>query len=394
MKLTNRFSPVALSLALFLMTLSGVVRSEALPADKLRQQQRVQQQVHDMAERLAAEVLDLQLQQLRENNLVAHPYYVEIARMRDHLDELVTNEMSDVIALLEEADVDDEAARVKIFQDAREKSRLIVTQLLAEQQILLRRLKIAELARQVQQLIVQQTKTMTSTQNLLKQPESSRAELNLATLEDQRDVGLTCGQFEKNLRDAVQLAGTIGQDAAEALKICEQERLSKRLVDAEASLRSADFQPATLEQKGVIGVLQSMLAKIQRLQKSIDGSASELENKIAEALAQQEEILSESEKKDFDANAADKAAAEQNKIAKDVAAIKAMTPSSPELKAALDKAQLAAEKAAEKLFEQKTPEAQAEAKKAIESLQVAAKEAQKATQEAQKAQLAQNSPPL
>ena len=129
MKLTNRFSPVALSLTLFLMTLSGVVRSEALPADKLRQQQRVQQQVHDMAERLAAEVLDLQLQQLRENNLVAHPYYVEIARMRDHLDELVTNEMSDVIALLEEADVDDEAARVKIFQDAREKSRLSVTQL-------------------------------------------------------------------------------------------------------------------------------------------------------------------------------------------------------------------------------------------------------------------------
>ena len=62
MKLTNRFSPVALSLTLFLMTLSGVVRSEALPADKLRQQQRVQQQVHDMAERLAAEVLDLQLQ--------------------------------------------------------------------------------------------------------------------------------------------------------------------------------------------------------------------------------------------------------------------------------------------------------------------------------------------
>ena len=272
------------------LLLFGFVRTtvaEALPSEKLRQQQRIQRQVHDMAERLAADVLDLQLLQLRENNLGAHPYFLEIERMRDHLSELVDNEMADVISLLEKADLDDEAQRAKLFQEAREKSRLIVTQLLAEQQILLRRLKIAELARQVQQLILQQTRTLTTTQSLFKQAEDRRQDLNLTAVEDQRDMGLTCGQFEKNLRDASQLTGTIGQDAAAALQLYEKEKLTQRLLDAETALRAAEFQPAIVQQKGIIDVLQSMLAKIQRLQKSIDGTSSEIENKIAAAIEKQ-----------------------------------------------------------------------------------------------------------
>ncbi|NBW87563.1 MAG: hypothetical protein EBR23_12275, partial [Planctomycetia bacterium] len=180
-------------LSALILASASLALAETSPADRLRQQQRVQEQVQDMAERLAADVLDTQLQQLRENNLQGHPYFGEIQRMRDHIDTLVRNEMADVIALLEKADLSDEAARARVFQEAREKSRLIVTQLLEEQQILMRRLKIAELGRQVQQLILQQTRAMGVTQNAAKQAEDRRQELNLAALEDQRDVGTTCG---------------------------------------------------------------------------------------------------------------------------------------------------------------------------------------------------------
>ena len=62
------------------LLLFGFVRTtvaEALPSEKLRQQQRIQRQVHDMAERLAADVLDLHLQRAAQvitsrNDAIAH----------------------------------------------------------------------------------------------------------------------------------------------------------------------------------------------------------------------------------------------------------------------------------------------------------------------------------
>src|SRR5271157_4160548 len=131
---------------------------QTVSAQRLQQQKQVQQQASDVARQLVGEVLDVQLQQFRDNNLTSHPWYAEIRSMRDHLDEMVNKQMKEVVDILEKADLNDGAQRADAFQTARKKSREILVRIQVEQQILLRRLKIAELARQIRQLIEHQTK--------------------------------------------------------------------------------------------------------------------------------------------------------------------------------------------------------------------------------------------
>ena len=147
----------------------------------LQQQKQAQLQARDLARQLVAEVLDVQLEQFRDNNLTGHPWYAEIRSMRSHLDEMVTKQMHEVLAILEQADLNDPAERVKAFQSAREKSRAVLVRIQVEEQsaCCAGPLKILELARQIRQLIEHQNKVYASTQTLPQQPVESRQELNL-----------------------------------------------------------------------------------------------------------------------------------------------------------------------------------------------------------------------
>ena len=62
---------------------------QTVSPQRLQQQKQIQQQASDIARQLVGEVLDVQLQQFRDNNLTSHPWYGEIRSMRDHLDEMV-----------------------------------------------------------------------------------------------------------------------------------------------------------------------------------------------------------------------------------------------------------------------------------------------------------------
>jgi hypothetical protein len=138
----------------------SIASAQSPLAERARQQQQVQKEVRDMARNLIGEVLDKQIQQLRENGLTKHPWYAEIAGMRKNLDRMVEQMMPEVIALLAKVDPEKPADREKAFELARQKSREIVIRLLVERQALLRRLKIAEMAAQVQQLIVLQEEVL------------------------------------------------------------------------------------------------------------------------------------------------------------------------------------------------------------------------------------------
>ena len=63
---------------------------QTVSPQRLQQQKQVEQQASDIARQLVGEVLDVQLQQFRDNNLTQHPWYGEIRSMRDHLDEMVS----------------------------------------------------------------------------------------------------------------------------------------------------------------------------------------------------------------------------------------------------------------------------------------------------------------
>ncbi len=136
---------------------AAALNAQTLPAEQARKQEQVQRQVQAMARELVGSVLDLQLQQLKENGLTSHPWYGEIRNMQTHLDDMIKAEMPAVLALLTKTAKGTEAERQQAFQQARLKGREIVIRLLVERQSLLRRLKIAEMAAQVQQLILLQT---------------------------------------------------------------------------------------------------------------------------------------------------------------------------------------------------------------------------------------------
>src|SRR5208282_744353 len=110
------------------------VVAQSVSAQRLQQQKQVQQQSSDVARQLVGEVLDVQLQQFRDNNLTSHPWYSEIRSMRDHLDEMVKTQMKEVVDILEKADLNDDAQRVHAFQTARKKSREILVRIQVEQQ--------------------------------------------------------------------------------------------------------------------------------------------------------------------------------------------------------------------------------------------------------------------
>ena len=288
---------------LILVSGAAAMQAQTLPVDRARRQQQVQRQVRTMARQLVGSVLDLQLQQLRENGLTSHPWYNEIRTMREHLDEMVESEMSNVIAMLSKIDTEDEAQRDKVFRAAREKSRDIVIRLLVERQTLLRRLKIAEMAARVRQLIELETKVLMATLSLPEQPTARRQALNLTAIEDQRDVKATYLQFKEALAEVSHWPPPLGEEAAEGLRKLTENRVDEELVAAETHLQGAAFAEAATSQKTVIRGLQALLLQMQHAQKIAERQNDALGQKIRELIEKQEEIQKATQQNPLDKQA-------------------------------------------------------------------------------------------
>jgi len=356
----------------FHATLSA--QTPTVSVERLKLQKEVRQQASDDARDLVRDVLDVQLQQFRDNNLTSHPWYGEIRSMRDHLDEMVNTRMKEVVDILEKAEGSSNAGqRALAFQTARAKSREILVRIQVEEQILLRRLKIAELARQIQQLIEHQTKVRKETEAVPGEPTDRRNELNLAALEDQRDVAASFGQFKQSLRQTVHFGGDVGREAAEAVQMVDKQQIDHMMIKAETGLRRGDFTIAVGSQRDIIAALEALLQKIRHMQKAMD--ATSLEEKIAEALNKQEELREASAKKPLEPDVADKLAAQQDEMAKKIDELSASAKAS--VRAALEQAKQEAAEAANNLLEQKQSEALAHQDKAVLDLKAAAHEAQK-----------------
>ncbi|MGA2035686.1 MAG: hypothetical protein ABSG68_25845, partial [Thermoguttaceae bacterium] len=235
--------------AIVLLACAAVVSAQMLPTERARQQQQLQQQVRIMARDLVGSVLDLQLRQLKENGLTADTWYKEIGAMREHLDELIAAEMPQVIVLLTKVETAGKAERQAVFAQAREKSREIVIRLLVERQALLRRLRMAEIVAQIEQLIRLEIRTRDATDALPAQPEDRRAAMNLTVLEDQRDIRATYGQFKEGLAEVSRWTGPFGVEAGEDLKLLATSGVDQEVVSAESRLRAAQFVDAVQSQQ-------------------------------------------------------------------------------------------------------------------------------------------------
>ncbi len=352
-----------------------LVCAQTLEADSLARQRQVQQRVREMAEQLVGSVLDVQLQQLEENGLSHLDLYRDIQTMRTHLDTLVGSAMPEIVQLLNELEAAEGDQRRKVFTAAREKSREIVVRLIVERQALLKRLKIAELAAQVRQLIHLETEAMAATQLLPEQPANRRESLNLATLEDQRDVRALYGRFVETLEDVSGWTGVFGAEAARGLRLLGEARVDQELIRAESSLQSAAFAEATGAQKAVIRGLRSLLTRIQRAQGLMnDASNAAAADEVREMIERQEKLQETTRKGTPEQIDDDELVEQQRGIRDDIRRLADATEHSPDIEQALARAEQSADQARNEMFDQQRDEALTSQQRVVEQLEQAAEE--------------------
>ena len=358
--------------ALIVAMVAASAFAQTTQPQSLLRKQEAQQQVRAMARDLVAAILEVQLVQLEENELTATDLYREIRAMRGHLDELIDAEMPQVLALL--AKIRDASAgeREKTFVAARQKSREILVRLLVERQAVLRRLRIAEMAAQVRQLIRSQTKILEVTESLPEQPSDRRDALTLSAVEDERDVKAVYMRLQATIEDVATWGGEVGSLASGALKMLRQAKIDAEMDGAGRSLEQTRFGEAAASEKNVLKALRELLEILEKVQGLMQKDRQTMEQAVRELVDRQRDIRQATSQSELGDRDAQQLVQQQSQVQKDVAKLSKDSQPSPEAAQPLQEAAKSAEDAAAKLFEGKQAEALAEQDKVLENLNKAA----------------------
>ena len=117
--------------------------------------------------------------------------------MRGNIEGLVGNEMQGVVDLLAKAESAEPGDQAQAVQASRRLIRHVTIRLSAERQMLLRRLKVADIAAQVRRLTRQQSAVLRATEALPQQLPGRREAVTLAALEQQRTAEEQTEQRER-----------------------------------------------------------------------------------------------------------------------------------------------------------------------------------------------------
>ncbi|MBI5760689.1 MAG: hypothetical protein HZA46_19395 [Planctomycetales bacterium] len=356
------------SLVVMLIVAGGGSTANGEPADNLRSRQEAQQRARTMARELVSSVLEVQLQQLEENGLKELPLYRDIEGMRENLSKLVDAEMAQVVDLLAKAQQGDKATRDQSFKDARRLIRDVIVRLSYERQMLLRRLKTAELAAQTKRVIELQTKTHDVTKGLPDQPQARRETAALQTIEDQRDVKELVVQLIDSLGDVSRWDGPVGAAAGEGLKLLNTASVGKELDQAEKRLESTSYADATTSQQAVIRGLQQLLAKLEATRGLLDADRDSSLAAVREVFEKQEQLRDQTKQAAAAKTDPEKLVAQQNDVAQDLRKLAEALADNPDVRELVEQARVAATEARTDLFESTLPEAMADQDKVLASL--------------------------
>jgi hypothetical protein len=370
--------PLVALLVLFLTAASAPAQPDPVaPTDggSVAQRQALQERVRAMARDLVGGVIDIQLQQLRENDLQSLAIYGELTEMRKHVDELVARQMPGVLEVLTRLAESPADQREPLLVAARQKSRQVLVSLLVERQTVLRRLRIAEIAAQVRRVIAMQTNVLGVTEKLPAEPAARREPGTLRAIEDQADVAAVYRGLKQMLRDAAGWVGPVGAEATEGLRLLETAHVDAELANAESRLRAAQLAEAPASQQAVIRGLEPLLVRMERAQGLDQPDTTSAEQALNDLVKEQQQLRQETAETNLAQPEADKLVNRQAELAKRVKPL-AEAPNAPaEMKQDLQQATAAAKEAAAKMFEQKRDDALAEQQRAIESLKRAAQRA-------------------
>jgi hypothetical protein len=337
--------------------------------DALRQKQQAQERARTMARELVSGILDVQLRRLAENNLTQLPIYGEIQAMREHLDELVDNEMQQVISQLVAAQQVEGETRVVRMQEARQTIRTVVVTLMAERQKLLKRLGVARLAAQTRHLIGLQTTTLNRTERLPRLAVTEREASVLTTVQNQQDVIALYFQLVASLEDVRGWGGPLADGAIEGLHVLTTAQVDAELKQALLQLDSSQYEPATQHQDRVLRGLRAMLKVIEQAQgiEGLDRTAAR--ERVRQVRQQQEQLRDESRRDALEADTArDLFAERQRQIQKQLGELAELANEFPTAAALLEQAREAAVAAEQQLFTGEKADALLEQGRVIGSL--------------------------
>lgn len=327
-----------------------------------------QERARAMARDLVATALDVQLRQLEDNGLEQLPLHAEIKAMRGNIEGLVGNEMQGVVELLAKAESAQPEEQAQTVQEARRLIRHVTIRLSAERQMLLRRLKVADIAAQVRRLAGQQSAVLKATESLPQQQPGRRESVTLAALEQQRTAGLLYGVLVASLEDVRTWEGPVGAAATESLRRLRDGQAEAVLKAAEERLATSDFAAAAAAQRQVLDLLATLEQRIERSQGVAASRADAALAAVRDMQRQREELRAEIAKAPPTDAAIEALVEKQAELRQDLNKLDEVAATAPDVAPLVQKAKEAAIASTEKLFEGDTRQSVAEEGKVLGSL--------------------------
>lgn len=274
------------------MLLAAVLacRGLGLADEPVQQRKRQQQAAVDLARRLIADVLDVQLAQFQDNGLDTLPVYRDIQAMRINIDRVTEEDMQRIISLLNQAQQAGGETQTKLVTQARQNAREVVTVLMAERERLRQRLKVAHIQQQLRQLIEQQQRVRSDTAQLDATPREQRDRATVAALEDQRDARTLFDQLDASLETARQWESAEGQAAEASKRRLQDEGTAALFKDAESDLAKGDTEHALQAQDAIVEQLSEVLEKMETAQGLKPFDSSSALDAVDDILQQQKEL--------------------------------------------------------------------------------------------------------
>ena len=343
MKSTSLF--LALGLVLFLAAAAPLRADPGL--DQARaDQERAQSLARDMLTNL----LDSNLQQLRENLLTTTPLYQDLKTLRDRMNELANEDMADVVDLLTRSLSATGPERTELVGRAQARMRQILVRLLAEREKLRIRRKHAQLMDMISEVLQKQIDTRDQTQILTARDEQAALDVKGS----QKTVNDTYASLSSALQEVSTWSGDLGAAAAAAAHMLSDQKVGPQLSAALDNLVALRFPQAVTAQNQVIASLQKVLAELRKLTAPASERAEALAL-IRQLLQQQQGLRDRIKPIPLTADVVDAFYKEQAGIQQKIQKLYALVPDSSRTTPLMTRADAAAGAAGQAIFNTDKP---------------------------------------
>ncbi|MFM9069193.1 MAG: hypothetical protein ACKOUR_17965, partial [Planctomycetota bacterium] len=357
LSLATASSVVPLPARLLLPTFTQTSLAAEGGGDSLRQKQQAQEKARQLARELVSSVLEVQLRQLKENGLDKQPVYRDIREMQGNVDAISKRQMEEVVQLLVKAQEGSQKERLANFNSARDRIRDVVVELMGERQKLHRRLRVARVQAQVEQLISLETKVLKSTRSLTEETAERRDSLQLSTIADQTDIGALYLQLLETLTDLTTWSGDVAASASEGMRILKAGQVDQELKSAVVSLKDTDFATAAQHEQAVIKGLRALLQKLEETRGLISSDREAAIKMVQEMMKKQEKLREQTKQSELTEKQREELVAQQTQIQEELGQLAQALEKFTNTQPLLEQAKQASQEATRELFEEQKADA-------------------------------------